>query len=97
MDTEEKPNHVVDKDIFFNKMHEAFGFLCLYISKGLLFHLLGLKTPKEIWDQLSSLYDKQDDLRIYHLENELISLQPRNFKTINEFFTRFKYLVLQLK
>ena len=55
-----------------------------------------MNTPKEIWDQLASLYDKHDDLRIYQLENELISLQPSNFKTLNDFFTEFKYLVLQL-
>ena len=73
------------------------GFLCLSICKDLLFHFSGLKTPKEIWDQISSLYDKHDDLRIYQLENELISLQPGNFKNLNDFFTKFKYLVLHLK
>ena len=94
MDMEEEPNHVVYKAIFFNKMDEAFGFLCLSISKDLLFHILGLKTSKAISNQISSLYDKQDDLRIYQLENELISLQPSNFETLNDFFTKFKYLVL---
>ena len=58
MDTEEEPTHVIDKDIFLNNKDEAFGFLCLSISKDLLFHLLGLKTLKEIWDQLASLYGK---------------------------------------
>ena len=74
MDIEEEPNHVVDKARLFNKMDEAFWFLCLSISEDLLFHLMGLKTLKEIWDQLASLYDKHDDLRIYQPENELISL-----------------------
>ena len=46
MDTEEEPNHVVDKARFFNKIDEDFGFLCLSISKDLLFHLSGLKTLK---------------------------------------------------
>ena len=94
MNTKEEPNHVVDKARFWNKMDEAFGFLCLSISKDLLFHLMGLKTLKEIWDQIATLYDKQDDLRIYQLENELISLQPGNFETLNDFFKKFKYLVL---
>ena len=76
---------------------EAFGFLCLSISKDLLFHLSGLKTPKDIWDHLSSMYGKQDDLRVYQLENKLMSLQPGNFETLNEFFTKFKHLVLVLK
>ena len=97
MDMKEEANPIVEKARFFNKMDESFGFLCLSISKDLLFHLSGLKTTKEIWDQLASLYDKQDDLRIYQLENEMISLQPGNFETLNVFFTKFKYLVLQLK
>ena len=94
MDIEEEPTHVIDKARFLNKKDEAFSFLCLSISKDLLFHLSGLKTPKDIWEQLASMYDKHDDLRIYQLENELISLQPGNFKTLNDFFTKFKYLVL---
>ena len=55
MDTKKEPTHVIDKAIFLNKKDEAFGFLCLSISKDLLFHLLGLKSPKEIWDQLDTL------------------------------------------
>ena len=58
---------------------------------------MGLKIPKEIWDNIASLFDKQDDLRIYQLENELISMNPGNYETINDFFTKFKHLVLQLK
>ena len=71
--------------------------MCLSISQDLLFHLLGLKTPKEIWDKLETLYGKQDDLRVYHLENELMSLQPSNLETLNDFFTNFKHIVLLLK
>ena len=71
--------------------------MCLSISKDLLFHIIGLKTPKEIWDQLASLFDKQDDLRIYQLENELISLHLANFEKLNGFFTKFKHLVFPLK
>ena len=58
MNTKEEPNHVVDKDRLFNKMDKSFGFLCLSISKDLIFHLLGLNTLKAIWDQLASLYEK---------------------------------------
>ena len=74
MDTEEEPASVTDKAIFLNNKDEAFGFLCLSVSQDLLFHLLGLKTPKEIWYKLETLYGKQDDLRVYQLENELMSL-----------------------
>ena len=58
MNTEEEPTHVIDKARFLNKKDEAFGSLCLSISRDLLFHLSGLKTPKEIWDKLDTLYGK---------------------------------------
>ena len=67
MDTEEEPASVTDKARFLNKKDEAFRFLCLSVSRDLLFHLSGLKTPKEIWDKLETLYGKQDELRVYQL------------------------------
>ena len=58
MDTEEEPTYVTDKARFLNKKDEAFRFLCLSVSRDLLFHLSGFKTPKEIWDKLETLYGK---------------------------------------
>ena len=46
---------------------------------------------------METLYGNHDDLRVYQLENELMSLQPSNFKTLNDFFTKFKHTVLLLK
>ena len=36
-------------------------------------------------------------MRAYQLENKLMSLQPRNFETLNDFFTKFKHIVLLLQ
>ena len=94
MNTEAEPTNVVEKAKYWKILDDAYGFLCLSISRDILFHITGLKTLKEIWDKLASLFDKQDDLRIYQLENELISLNPDSFKTMNNFFTKFKHLVL---
>ena len=58
INTEEEPTHVIDKARFLNMKDEALSFLCLSISRDLLCHLLGLKTPKEIWDKLDTLYGK---------------------------------------
>ena len=58
MDIEEEPGSIIDKSRFLNKKDEAFRFLCLSISWDLLFHHSGLKTPKEIWDKLETLYGK---------------------------------------
>ena len=74
MDTKVEPGSTIEKSRFLNKKDEAFGFLCLSISRDLLFHLAGLKTPKEIWYKLETLYGKHDDLRVHQLENELMSL-----------------------
>ena len=67
--TEAEPilNH--DKEKYFNRLDEAFGYLSLSISRYLRFHIKGLKTPKEIWDKLASLFDKQDEMRVHQLEN----------------------------
>ena len=35
-------------------------------------------------------------LRVYQLEIELMSLQPSNFEALNDFFTKFKHIVLLL-
>ena len=71
MNTELEPNGVAEKIKYQNKLDEAYGFLFFSISKDILFHIQGLKTPKEIWDHLATLFDKKYDLRIYKLENEL--------------------------
>ena len=97
MEVEKMPIHYVDKEKYGNMIDETYRCLCLSISQDILFHINGLKTPKKVWDKLASLFDKQNDLRIYHLENELIYLHPGNFETLNDFFTKFKHLVFQLK
>ena len=97
MNTELEPNVAAEKIKYWNKMDEAYDFLFLSISKDLIFHILRLKTPKEIWDHLSTLFDKQYYLWIYQLEKELISLNSGSFESMNDFFTKFKHLLLQLK
>ena len=63
-------------------LDEAYGLLCLSISPDLLFHLYGLTTPNKVWTKLESLFGVQDEIRAHQLENELFSLSPRNFDSI---------------
>ena len=58
MEVEEDPIHYVDKEKYWNRVDGAYGFLCLSISQDLLFHINGLKTPKQVWDNIASLFDK---------------------------------------
>ena len=77
-------------------MDEAFGILCLSISPELLFHVESCSTPNEVWKILEELFGKQDEMQGHILENELNSLDPRNFENIQDFFTRYKALLVQL-
>ena len=94
---EVEPHHLVERNNFLNHCDEAFGYLCTHISRDILFHLEGLRTPRESWEKLDSLFNKQDKLRGYTLENDLVSLHPSSFETIEKLFTKFKTLSLQLK
>ena len=60
--------------------------MCIHISRELHFHLDGLKHPREVWKKLESLFGKKDDMRGHILENELITLHPNKFETIQQFF-----------
>ena len=50
-------NHEKEKHL--NRLDEAHGYLFSSVSRDLRFHIQGLKTLKEIWDKLASLFDKQ--------------------------------------
>ena len=63
MGIETEPQQYVEKNKFLNQLDEAFGFMCTHISWDILSHLKGLRTPKEAWEKLESLFEKQDDLR----------------------------------
>ena len=97
MGTETEPKYVVEKAKYFNILDDAFGTLFLSTSRDLLFHVGSLGTSNEVWLKLESLFGKTDEMRIHHLENELISPSPAHYETIQDFFTKFKVLVLQLK
>ena len=61
--TEVEPNSVVEKAKYFNKLDEAYGLLCLSISREFFFQLDSLTSPKEVWEKLESLFGKTDELR----------------------------------
>ena len=48
METKAKPNTAAEKIKWHNSRDEAYGLLCLSISRDLLFHLDGLTSPKEV-------------------------------------------------
>ena len=97
MGTEVEPNSAVEKAKYFNILDEAYGYFFLSISRELLFHIDTLTKPNEVSVKLETLFGKNDELPGHQLENELISVSPAHYDTIQDFFTKFKSLVLQIK
>ena len=58
MATKAKPNAAVEKIKWHNRRDEAYGLLCLSISRDLLFHIDGLTSPNEVWENLPDLFWK---------------------------------------
>ena len=80
-----------------NRRDEAYGLLCLSISRDLLFHLDGLTSPNEVWENILEIFGKTDEMRGHQIKNELISLSLNSFESLQLYFSKFKALVLQLK
>ena len=97
MDLENEPIYVVEKSKWHNRMDGAYGLLCLSISPAIIFHLDYLTTPNEVWTKLEFLFGVQDEIRAHQLENELFSLIPRSFDSIEGLFAKSKSLVIFLK
>ena len=97
MALENEPNSVVEKVKWHNGLDEACGLLFLSISPDLLFNLDGLTTPNQVCTKLESLFGVQDEIREHQLENEIISMSQRSFKSIEGFFTKFKSVIIMLK
>jgi hypothetical protein len=78
-------------------MDEAFGTICSLISPELLFHISSCKTPNEAWTTMEGIFGKQDEMRGHMLEVEFLTLDPKTFDNLQDFFTKYKDLLSQLK
>ena len=97
MEIEANPNAAAEKIKWHNRRDEAYGLLCLSISRDLLFNLDGLTSPNEVWENLVEFFGNTYEMRGHQIENELISLSPNSFESLPLYFSKFKALVLQLK
>ena len=63
MEIESDPNVAAEKIKWHNRRDEAYGLLCLSISRDLLFHLDGLTSPNEVWEKLVEIFGKIYEMR----------------------------------
>ena len=59
MAIEVEPNAAAEKIKWHNRRDEAYGPLCLSISRDILFHLDGLTSPNEVWENISDILERQ--------------------------------------
>ena len=89
--------NAMDKAKYFTRMDEAFGMICLSISRDLMFYVDIASSPNGVCTKLEELLGKQDELQAYSLDNELIGLNPSNFDSLNEYFTKFNSILVHIK
>ena len=65
-----------------NKQDQARGLIGMSIAQDLRFHILDIDTPHEALDKLNTVFDIQNQIRAHQLENELLTLDPNNFSSI---------------
>ena len=82
MAIEAEPNAAVEKIKWHNRRDEAYGILCLSISRDLLFHIDGLTSPNEVWEKPVEIFSKTNEMRGHQIDNELISLSPRSSESL---------------
>ena len=58
METEVEPNAAVEKIKWHNRRDEAYGLLCLSISRDLLFHLDWLTDSNKVSKNLEDIFQK---------------------------------------
>ena len=92
METKADPNAAAEKIKWHNKRDGAYGLLCLSISRD-LFHLDGLTSPNEVWEKLEDIFGNTNEMRGHQIENELISLSPSSFESLQLYFSKFKALM----
>ena len=69
----------------------------MFISPYLIFHLDGEDSLVKAWEKLNNFFGIKNEIRAFQLENELLTLYPTNFPSIEDYLSRFKTLELLLE
>ena len=70
MATKLDPNAGAKKIKWHNREDEAYGLLCLSISRDLLFHIDGLTSPNEVWENIVEIFGKTYEMRRHQIKND---------------------------
>ena len=77
MATKEYHNVVSNKIKWHNMRDEAYGVLCLNISRDLLFHLDSLNYPNEVWENIEEIFGNTYEMRGHQIKNGIDLLESQ--------------------
>jgi hypothetical protein len=97
LNTKKKLTSSIENSKYLNRMDEKFKTIYRLISPDLLFHISSCKTPNEAWTTLEGVFGKQYEMMGHKLEVEFLTLDPKSFDNLQDFFTKYKDLLSQLK
>ena len=69
----------------------------MFIAQDLRFHIQEIDSLDEAMKKLNIVFGIQNEIRAHQLENELLTLDPNNFSSIEYFLFKFKTLRLLLE
>ena len=79
------------------KNDKSRGLIGMSISPNLRFHLDGEDSPIKSWEKLNSIFGIKNEIQAFQLENELLTLDPSKFPSIEGYLSKFKTLKLLLE
>ena len=67
------------------------------IAQVIIFHTQEIDSPAEDMKKLNTIFGIKNEIRAHQLENELLTLDPNNISSIEDFLSIFKTLRLILE
>ena len=95
--TKAAPDGDEKKDKWENKNDQACGLIGMSISPDLKFHLDREDSLVKAWEKLNSVFGIKNEIWAFQLENGLLTLDPSNFPSIEDYLSKFKTLKLLLE
>ena len=86
-----------DKDIHKKNLVKAKRIIAYSIKDHLIPHVSSLKTPKEVFDALTQLFEGKNINRKMTLRNQLKNVKIQNSETMQSYFTRVDKIKEQIE
>ena len=91
-------SHDAKKKVKWDNINESsHGFIGMHITPNLRFHLDALDSLVEAWKQLNIVFGLKTEIQVHRLENQLHTLDPCNFYSIEYLLSKFKTFILLLE